>query len=126
MLNITNANRMKRFSIGYERSKKPGCGGKPPHTSNQQGSSDPVDESTSTKASYKLEKYTVDDINDKRTDPLIIDIYIQVDTWVSGMTTTQGMYSSLRCLHHKYQRLIQGISLLCPGRLSPYLIFMRY
>ncbi len=69
-------NRMKRFSIGYERSKNLDVGDKPPHTSNQQGSSDPVDESTSTKASYKLEKYTVDDINDKRTDPLIIDIYI--------------------------------------------------
>ena len=101
-------------------------GDKPPHTSNQQGSSDPVDESTSTKASYKLEKYTVDDINDKRTAPLIIDIYIQVDTWVSGMTTTQGMYSSLRCLHHKYQRLIQGISHQYPGKQVPYLICMRY
>jgi len=56
---------MKRFSIGYERSKKPGCGGKPPHTSNQQGSLDPVDESTSAKASYQLAKYIVDDINDK-------------------------------------------------------------
>ena len=95
--------------------------GKPPHTSNQQGSSDPVDESTSTKASYKLDKYTVDDINDKRTDPLIIDIYTQVNTWVSGMTTTQGMYSSFGCL-----RFIQGISQFYPGRLSPYLIFMRY
>ena len=101
-------------------------GDKPPHTSNQQGSSDPVDESTSTKASYKLDKYTVDEINDKRTDPLIIDIYIQVNTWVSGMTTTQGMYSSLRCLHHEYNRLIQGISQLYPGRNSPYLSFMRY
>ena len=56
--------------------------------SNQQESSDPVDESTSTKASYKFEKYTVDDINDERTDPLIIDIYIPLNTWVSGMTTT--------------------------------------
>jgi hypothetical protein len=51
-------------------------GDKPPHTSNQQGSSDPVDESTSTKASYKLAKYTADDSNDKRTDPFIIDINI--------------------------------------------------
>ena len=101
-------------------------GDKPPHTSNQQGSLDPVDESTSTKASYKLAKYIVNDINDKWTDPFIIDINIQVNTWVSGMTTTQGMYSSLRCLHHKYQRLIQGISLLCPGRLNPYLTCMRY
>ena len=110
MLNITNTNRMKRFSIDYERCEKPGCGGKPPDTSNQQGSSDPVDESTSTKASYKLEKYTVDDINDKRTDPFIIDIRRQVNTWVSGMTTTQGMHSNLRCLHYEYCRLIQGIS----------------
>jgi len=101
-------------------------GDKPPHTSNQQGSSDPVDELTSTKASYKLEKHIADDINDKRTDPFIIDIKTQVNTWVSGMTTTQGMYSSLRCLHHKYQRLIQGISLLCPRRTSPYLNSMRY
>jgi hypothetical protein len=97
---------MKRFSIGYERCKKPGCGGKPPDTNNQQESSDPVDESTSTKASYKLAKYSVDDINDKRADPFIIDINIQVNTWVSGMTTTQRMYSSLRCLHHEYERLI--------------------
>jgi hypothetical protein len=101
-------------------------GDKPPHTSNQQGSSDPVDVTISTKASCKLAKYIVDDINDKRTDSLIIDIYIQVDTWVSGMTTTQGMYSSLRCLHHEYGRLIQGISQLYPERTSPYLIYMRY
>ncbi len=88
---------MKRFSIGYERCRKTGCGGKPPDTSSQQGSSDPVDESTSTKVSYKLDKYTVYDINDKRTDPFIIDSKIQVNAWVSGMTTTQGMYSSFRC-----------------------------
>ena len=101
-------------------------GGKPEQSSIQQGSSDPVDESTYAKASYKLEKHIADDINDKRTDPFIIDINIQVNTWVSGMTTTQGMYSSLRCLHHKYLRLIQGISQLYSRRTSPYLIFMRY
>ena len=50
-------------------------GDKPSHTSNQQGSSDPVDGSISTKASIKLAKYIVNDINDKWTDPLIIDIY---------------------------------------------------
>ena len=66
--------------------------GKPAQSRNQQGSSDPVDESTYAKASYKLENHIVDDINDKRTDPFIIDIRRQVNPQQKGCTAACAAY----------------------------------